>query len=843
MIVNKEQLKPYLDMGLDLIPLYPWNKQTRDKKGVVREKGKIPIYKDWTKQEISNEKTLERAGKGFNIGYRINSGFLVIDVDPRNYIDNGDSLVSLGDFLGIEDLSGYFPTVLTGGGGYHFYCTIAEGTYLRETIEDWPGIEFKTKGRQVVAAGSKHPSGKYYEWDEWSPELCDIPQCPDKLIEKLKREIPKVQPGAGVINCEELHHLLVQLPVVDYSDHNQWFKIMCASHHGTGGQGIEEFLHWSLQDEEYASDEHIIRQRWDSLSEKQLNITVNSLYKDVLAYGGRTTFDEADKDFADFADDPNGNKGIDSDFDDLLVSPDVDPSYKPGLALDLAHALVDTSSDEEIIQAIRAALQSGTIEQVKAFKILQQNLNITKGELNDIVKHIKEKVAADIGRALAEKTIEKAFYGGKGLVFNYNSQFWSYNGKFWEPITKEYVGKKVTEVLDKMREKIDIGLKENALVSEAVSIISRLAAVKDDALRLNKKPYPVINCTNGELWVKDGMPKIKAHRPQSYLTQIIGVEYSPGAECPIFDAAIRRTFGAFEDCEDMVRHFEEFMGYTLHPEKRPAHWWLLKGPGGDGKTTLLKILSALLGNSVQPDDLTKYKSDGDNHALYRLVGKLLLYDDDLNANTVLPDGVLKKLSEDGEITANPKGVAAFTFTKVCTVALLSNGFPKTKDMSRGFRRRAMVIPFNNAFHKEGGIVDLVDQIVNSELAGVLNRALEGLERIKKRGEFLEPKSCKIAKQAFLHESNTVALYADEKIGRTGVAADVISLSDLYASYNDFCISYGVNKVDTKQKFRSTLEDMDFQFNIGAKNKRIFRGIKFKEIPSEDFDFEEDFEDF
>ena len=83
-----------------------------------------------------------------------------------------------------------------------------------------------------------------------------------------------------------------------------------------------------------------------------------------------------------------------------------------------------------------------------------------------------------------------------------------------------------------------------------------------------------------------------------------------------------------------------------------------------------------------------------------MIGKLLVYDDDLNKNIVLPDGTLKKLSEDGQITANPKGYQPFTFTKVCTVVMCCNGTPKTKDISKGFRRRAMVIPFDRGFTKE-----------------------------------------------------------------------------------------------------------------------------------------------
>lgn len=869
MTVIMERLKPYKEIKAELIPLFPWNKQVIDKNGLVRKKGKMPIYSNWVKRKIDIKETLERCKKGYNVGYRIPKGEMVIDVDPRNFKEGLNSLDIIAEKLdmSIDEMFEFFPTVRTGGGGYHFYCHIPQDIYCRETLKEIPGVEFKTLGRQVVAAGSKHPDGEYYNWDDdhFCPELKDRPMLPKKFLKLLERKAPAVQIGMGVISTEELYALLEQLPVEKYRDHDEWFKIMCASHHATGGAGIEEFLHWSLSDKLFQDHESLIKTRWDSLSEKQLNITINTLYKEVLSFGGNTAVAKANKDFADYADikqdfetddfmdemddlpDParDIDHGVTDDIEDLFSSPELEQSYKAGVALEICKSLSMHSSEEEIIKAIRASLQAGAIEQIKCFKILQKEIGITKGELNEIIRQVKEQITEDLGRALAEKTLEIKFHNGKGLVFNNNAQFWSFNGKFWSPITKQYVGKEITKMLDKIRKRTDIAVKENTLVTEAINIMERITAVNDDILRLRKKPYPVINCQNGELWMKsNGQVRLKPHNPKSYLMHVLNVDYLPGAECPIFDSAIRRTFSGFKDCEDMVRHFEEFMGYTLHPDKRPAQWWLLKGPGGDGKTTLLRILSSLLGDAVQPDDISRYKTGADKHASAELIGKLLLYDDDLNKDTMLPDGVLKKLSEDGELTANPKNVQGFKFIKVCTVALLSNGYPKTKDLSRGFRRRAQVIPFNKAFHEEGAIVDLAERIVKEELSGVLNKALDGLRRVKERGGFRQPVSCVMAKKEWLHESNTIALFTDEALERISCDDEFDdrehseTLTDLYAVYGEFCHNYGVKRVETKQQFRSTLEDMDFVYGVGGGNKKVFFGVKIRENFSsaqEDFD--------
>jgi putative DNA primase/helicase len=251
----------------------------------------------------------------------------------------------------------------------------------------------------------------------------------------------------------------------------------------------------------------------------------------------------------------------------------------------------------------------------------------------------------------------------------------------------------------------------------------------------------------------------------------------------------------------------------------------------------MKVISSLLGDAVLPESIDRFKggAGGDNHALAELVGKLLVYDDDLSRNTVLPDGTLKKLSEDGQLTANPKGVQGFKFTKVCTVAMLSNGFPSTRDISRGFRRRAMVIPFNRGFHEQGAITDLAEQIAEKEIAGVLNRALAGLQRLRARTKFLEPTSCKLAKEAWLNESNPVALFISERVTVTEDYNDTVELSDAYRIFSHWAMSYNFKRMGTKQQFRSAMEDMDIIYTSARANKKVFRYIKIEEEIVDDFD--------
>ena len=502
--------------------------------------------------------------------------------------------------------------------------------------------------------------------------------------------------------------------------------------------------------------------------------------------------------------------------------------------------MTEYSSNDDISATIRATIHADPITNARALKIIANNTDLSQTQIKAIQADLLKSDIGDLAHFLAELTLRRKYDNGKNLIMNYNGQFWYYNGKYWQTVIKEYVGKHITEQLLKLREKMSIKQSENELVSNAVSIIGKLTAQKDDQLGLADEPKPVINCLNGELWLNSkGEYKFRKHKASSHLVNLNKVKFDPKAECPVYEKALKETFKNLPDCDDVIRHFYEVIGYILHPEKSPAKWFLLRGNGSDGKTTQMKIISALLGSAVLPESIERFStgSFADSHATSSLVGKLLVYDDDLNKNIVLPDGTLKKLSEDGQITANPKGYQPFTFTKVCTVVMCCNGTPKTKDISKGFRRRAMVIPFDRGFTKEEQDPTILKYIIKNELSGVLNKALEGLKRLKQRGYFQEPISCKDAKNSWLDSANSTAGFIRDCVEITKqYTTDKVSVNDLYMAYCNYCDEQNYNRVIAKNSFKESCMELGLKLKSSANRHHNFIGIKLKAVSS-DFDFD------
>lgn len=118
--------------------------------------GKHPYHTGWQRMLITNENLIDEILKKYpfaNFGIVTGNGLVVVDVDKKS-----GGFESLNK---IKDIIEPTLTVKTGGGGYHFYYKTNE--IVKNRTKVLPGIDVRGDGGYVVAPGSKHKSGNYYE--------------------------------------------------------------------------------------------------------------------------------------------------------------------------------------------------------------------------------------------------------------------------------------------------------------------------------------------------------------------------------------------------------------------------------------------------------------------------------------------------------------------------------------------------------------------------------------------------------------------------------------------------------------------------------------------------------
>lgn len=328
-----KSLTPYLESGHDLIPLAGRSKRPRDS--------------NWTTRDYTSSTTVKVCVRErCNVGVRLRRNQLVIDVDPRNGGTAGFDKLCLD--LGIDP--DRFPRVITGSSGSHYYMRKPVDVSVLDTLETYAGVEFKSKGRQVVAAGSVHPdTGKRYRWHKDSPPLADAPAAPKRLLKAIKRpERPASASEGGEYTQEQIAKALAALDVLKFKQHDEWLKLMMACHHASNGDARDEFVEWSTGDPDYADDADLIGRRWDSLHAQRVDgVTARTLARILVDHGAADAIpaNEIGDDFDEPADVPAD--------DDSWLEAGLPPPPKlakvDSETIDDAFALVNTGSKTQIL--------------------------------------------------------------------------------------------------------------------------------------------------------------------------------------------------------------------------------------------------------------------------------------------------------------------------------------------------------------------------------------------------------------------------------------------------------------------------------------------------------------
>jgi P4 family phage/plasmid primase-like protien len=484
------------------------------------------------------------------------------------------------------------------------------------------------------------------------------------------------------------------------------------------------------------------------------------------------------------------------------------------------------TTDLESIREVMAILATFPESDQKAYidriKLLTGQ---AKGVLSSLLKEaqqlINAKQAIDWSDITMERLLRVKFEGGRTLIRAEDGRYWQYNGRHWEPVSDDFIK---STLLPYARDTVAYSegrTTVSAINNAVLNTLSGRAHKENNPLHTQDAPS-VINCLNGELWFDaSGNTTLKPHRPESYLKHCLNVEYSPASLSPMFDKAV---LDIFSGNEDMVRHFMELVGYICQPWRKLPIIVLLYGHGSNGKSSLMGVVQKILGRKMIMSDRIS-KMEDNPFKIGGLDGKLLLLNDDVDEGSCLEDGFLKKISEEKLMTGQHKHKPLFEFICRAVPVMLANNYPAIKDLSYGVQRRIIIIPFLRQFKKEEIKVGLFDQIWEQEASGILNRFVEGFQRLKQRGYFQMPEPCIAAQKEWLRRANILPTFIEECCEiRDGC---VQPLGAFYSAFREYCSENGIRYVPSQGTIGDRLEKLAYAVT-NLNGKKHVRGLRVKE---------------
>lgn len=259
---------------------------------------------------------------------------------------------------------------------------------------------------------------------------------------------------------------------------------------------------------------------------------------------------------------------------------------------------------------------------------------------------------------------------------------------------------------------------------------------------------------------------------------------------------------------------------------------LIIGPKRSGKGTYLRLLRALAGetNVCSPT----LSSLGTPFGLQLLIGKLvaLFSDARLSGRTDmagLAEVILRVTGEDA-VTVQRKFLPDWTGNLAVRFTVATNELPNLSDASGALASRFLIVRLTRSFYGEED-QGLTDRLL-CELPGILLWALDGLDRLRARGRFVQPGSSRELVDELESLSSPITIFVRDCCVVDSNAE--VSISGLYLKWLDWCRENGRDHAGTVAMFGRNLtaafpELRRTQPRRNGKQLRCYAGIRVRSL--------------
>jgi len=343
-------------------------------------------------------------------------------------------------------------------------------------------------------------------------------------------------------------------------------------------------------------------------------------------------------------------------------------------------------------------------------------------------------------------------------------------------------------VLKKEIENICGSYVRTTMVNEIINKVERSTLIEREDMV--KAPIEELCINNGILNLKTR--EITPHTPEKVFIRKLPLDYKLGSESFVFTNFLEESLD-----EKDVKICQEWFGFCLWRKYHEKKALITIGPRDTGKTVLLNTLTNFIGKgNISSVDL--HDMGNNNFAIERMYEKYVNINDELTSDDLRDVSKFKKLTGGSVMTAEPKFKTAFSFYSFAKLTYATNKMPTLKgamEDPESFYSRWIIFLFNNIVAEMDKNKNLVDDInTPEEMSGILNWALDGLDRLLKNGKFSEyntwEENEKIMKSSGKSVYSFIANVVEKDIG------GYVSNEDLYKTYLDWC---SLNNKDPENK--------------------------------------------
>lgn len=473
------------------------------------------------------------------------------------------------------------------------------------------------------------------------------------------------------------------------------------------------------------------------------------------------------------------------------------------------------SEVEYVLKKVRSSKNLTSLDLEQIYSTLQNASGIKKSAFKERLKEMdKGEIEGGNHTEIALDALKELEKKGYLLRFHHEG-FWAWEGTNWAPMDKTLIMELIAREYGHLP-----AAKKAADHKGILTVMSNVCKQGIEVVKIDG-----VNFRNGFL-TED--LRLIPHSPDFGMTYTMPFAYKPelASRAFKFEQMMHTSWGKHSDYEDKKRALQEAMAVTLFG-KGPMFQRaiLLYGAANCGKSQYLKVITAL----VPPEARATLPPDkwGDKYSTAVLDGKVLNIAGELDKHAMIPGAAFKELVDGTPRLIEEKYKSPTTFTPKATHWFASNWLPKSKDTSKGFFRRWLILHFDREPTGNEKVLDIGDIVVNEEIEAVVSWAIQAYPDVVFKGELTLPASHHHYVQEVALGNSTLRQWLSTK---TCLSPDKnASEDDLYRSFFTFCSLNGQTKILQKQNFLSDLDQILAEDGrkgpIFEGNKRIYRDFQ------------------
>ncbi len=268
--------------------------------------------------------------------------------------------------------------------------------------------------------------------------------------------------------------------------------------------------------------------------------------------------------------------------------------------------------------------------------------------------------------------------------------------------------------------------------SAKISAIVRVAQTEPGIPVLNSAldadPW-VLNVKNGTIDLRT--LNLRPHCREDLITKLAPVNYRPGARLDLWERFLDQITGGDGDFQE---YLQRLSGYQATGDTSEEVFFFFYGPGGSGKSTLVRGWTMVLGDYAATADFETFvkRAGGGSprNDIARLDGRRMVVSIEVDEGRELAQGIVKTITGGDTVSARYLYKEFFEFVPTFKLDLVANDPPGVDPDDSAMWRRLRVVPLDNVVPEEDRKPWVKLVLTDPDIAGsaILNWMLEGCRK-------------------------------------------------------------------------------------------------------------------